>query len=165
MEFGVLYWDLYMIRSLYIYPQETESEQKFCQSLADEVNAGKAMIEIKNRSLLLQLSDDTKSEMDLKAIHDSYEKEEKIKTLIDAIDKLKKGIFLISAKTNYRKSWSIVSVSIDFGADPESRDKIKPVSVRNKKEEGKRKRSIWRCPTKPKDAKKLANWERIYNRD
>ncbi|MFA6096254.1 MAG: hypothetical protein WC788_01340 [Candidatus Paceibacterota bacterium] len=162
MEFGVLYWDIYMIRSLYVYPQETESEQKFCQSLAGEVNAGKAVIEIKNGCLVLQLSDNAKYEMDLKAIHDNREKEEKIKTLIDAIEKFKKGRFSISAKTNYRESWSIVSVSINFEVDLESKGEIKPVPVRNKKEEGKRKRSIWRCPTKPKDAKKLANWERIY---
>lgn len=162
MEFGVLYWDIYVIRSLYIYPQETESEQKFCQSLVDEVNAGKALIEIKNGYLLLQLSDNTKFEMDLKAIHDSYEKEEKIKTLIDAIDRFKKGKFSISAKTNYRESFSIVSVSIDFEVDLERKGEIKLAPVRNQKEEGKRKRSIWRRPTKPKDAKKLANWERIY---
>lgn len=32
----------------------------------------------------------------------------------------------------------------------------------NKREKGKRKRSIWRNPIKPKDKKKLENWERIF---
>ncbi len=151
-----------MIRSLYLYPEKAGSEQRFCQLLVDEINEDKAKIEIKNECLLLQLSDNTKFEMQLKSIDESFEKEEKIKTLIDAIDKVKTGELLISSKISCQKFGLIISISIDFNVDFESKSKIRPVLVLNKKEEGKRKRSIWRRPTPPKDKNKPANWERIY---
>lgn len=160
MRFGVLYWDIYMIRSLYLYPEKTESEQRFCQLLVDEINMNKAKVEIKNECLLLQLSDNTKHEMQLKSIDECFEKEEKIKTLIDAIDKVKVGKLIVSSKVSCQKFGLIISISIDFDVNFKSESKIKLASMLNKREEGKRKRSIWRRPTPPKN--KNENWERTY---
>ena len=77
MKYNILYWDIYMIRSLYIYPKREEDEQKFCQLLVEEANIG-----IEDEFLLLQPMGIMGRKIQLSSLEDDHEKEDKIRTLI-----------------------------------------------------------------------------------
>jgi len=154
MKYNILYWDIYMIRSLYIYPEQEEDEQKFCQLLAEEANIG-----IENEFLLLQPMGVRGCKIQLSSLEDNHEKEDKIRTLIDALEKVQCGELLMESKIGCRRGGQIISVAFDF-QEPELVKKF--AKVLNIKEQGKRKRSVWRNPTPPKNKSKIGIWKSIY---
>ena len=129
---------------LRIDPQGTFEDEYFCCMFPIELNGGRATIIVSNGEIIFSsLGIGGKEEFRFR-----IEENEgvQLREILFGLDRNYGGHVKLGGFGGY-------SLTIDFR-------KITPSL--NKREQRKRRRSVWRSPTSPKNEEKIEEWERIY---
>jgi len=126
-----------------IDPQGTTEDEYFCLMLPRNLNQGKASITASGGKLIIDSSGVGGREKFIFRV--SGEEEKQLQAILSGLGEYYQGHCKLGG-------FGGRSLTVSF-------KKIGPL---NEREKGKRKRSVWRKPIRPKNPAKIEEWEKIY---